>query len=184
MLLSIIGEASRRNLAASGHSDIADRTRVTRARPRVARRTALGPYTSAGQRLDEKRQALVHSVIDPAMVVGELLVAMRNAELVQPPHEPAGTVEQIELILLAAIDVERLQPAEIIRLDFDRNYRVRRQIARPLVSALPAAATAFGARHCERRRPASAGSLFCHSACAEQQCRMPVCLMMATRISP
>jgi hypothetical protein len=49
---------------------------------------------------------------------------------------------------------------------------------------LPAAATAFGARHCERRRPASTGSLFCHSAWAEQQCRMPVCLMMATRISP
>ena len=70
MLLSIIGEASRRNLAASGHSDIADRTRVTRARPRVARRTALGPYTSAGQRLGEKRQALFHPVIDPGMVVG------------------------------------------------------------------------------------------------------------------
>jgi hypothetical protein len=46
---------------------------------------------------------------------------MRNAELVQPPHEPAGTVEQIELILLAAVDVERLQPAEIFRLGFDRN---------------------------------------------------------------
>src|SRR5438309_157423 len=29
------------------------------------------------------------------MVVGELLVAMRNAELVQPPHKPAGAVEQM-----------------------------------------------------------------------------------------
>jgi hypothetical protein len=38
---------------------------------------------------------------------------MRNAKLVQPSHEPAGTVNQIELILLPAIDVERLQPAEI-----------------------------------------------------------------------
>src|SRR5271165_1574519 len=60
-------------------------------------------------------------VIDTGMVVGELLVAMRNAKLAQPPHEPAGTVDQIELILLAAVDVERLQPAEIVRLGFDRN---------------------------------------------------------------
>jgi hypothetical protein len=55
------------------------------------------------------------------MVVGKLLVAMRNAKLVQPPHEPDGTVEQIELILLAAVDIERLQRAEIVRLGFDRN---------------------------------------------------------------
>jgi hypothetical protein len=41
------------------------------------------------------------------MVVGELLVAMGNAKLVQPPDEPAGTVEQIELILLTAVDIER-----------------------------------------------------------------------------
>ena len=47
------------------------------------------------------------------MVVGELLVAMRYAKLVQSPHEPAGTVEQIQLILLAAVDIERLQPAQI-----------------------------------------------------------------------
>src|ERR1700731_1674957 len=50
------------------------------------------------------------------MVVGELLVAMRDAKLVQPPHEPAGSVEQVELILLAAVDVERLQPVEIVRI--------------------------------------------------------------------
>jgi hypothetical protein len=49
---------------------------------------------------------------------------MRNAKLVQPPYEPADAVEQIELILLAAVDVERLQSAEIVRLSFDRNYRV------------------------------------------------------------
>ena len=146
MLLSIIGEASRRNLAASGHSDIADRTRVTRARPRVARRTALGPYTSAGQRLDEKRQALVHSVIDTCMVVGELLVAMRNAELVQPPHEPAGTVKQIELILRAAVDVERLQPMEIIGLGFDRNDRVLPQPIRPAFPMTSQASNVTGSR--------------------------------------
>jgi ABC-type transport system substrate-binding protein len=39
----------------------------------------LEPCTSAGQRLGQKRQALVHPVIDTAMVVGELLVAMREA---------------------------------------------------------------------------------------------------------
>src|ERR1700736_5370627 len=65
------------------------------------------------------------------MVVGELLVAMRNAELVQPPHKPAGAVEQIELILLAAVDVERLQPAEIVRLGVDRNDRVLPRPIRP-----------------------------------------------------
>ena len=37
---------------------------------------------SAGQRLGEKRQALVHPVIDTGVVVGELLIAMRNAKLV------------------------------------------------------------------------------------------------------
>ncbi len=70
------------------------------------------------------------------MVVGELLVAMRNSKLVQAPHEPAGTLEQIELILLAAVDVERLHSAEIVRLGFDRNYRVAPSLAmssRPIV---------------------------------------------------
>jgi hypothetical protein len=35
---------------------------------------------------------------------------MREAKLVQPSHEPAGTLEQIELILLATVDVERRSP--------------------------------------------------------------------------
>jgi hypothetical protein len=65
------------------------------------------------------------------MVVGELLVAMGNAKLVQPSHEPAGTVKQIELVLLAAINVERLLPAEIFRLPFDRNDRVLSHPIRP-----------------------------------------------------
>jgi hypothetical protein len=38
------------------------------------------------------------------MVVGELLVAMRDAEFVQPPHEPAGSVER-----------PRLQPKDLRR---------------------------------------------------------------------
>ena len=37
------------------------------------------------------------------MVVRELLIAMRDAELVQPPHEPASAIEQVELVLLAAV---------------------------------------------------------------------------------
>ena len=78
--------------------------------------------TSAGQRLDDKRQALVHPVIDTGVVIGELLIAMRNAKLVEPPHEPAGAIEQVELILLAAVEVKCLQPAEVARLGFDRNY--------------------------------------------------------------
>ena len=44
----------------------------------------------AGQRLGEKRQALVHPIIDSRVVIRELLVAMRYAKLVQPSHEPAG----------------------------------------------------------------------------------------------
>src|SRR5216683_2443192 len=86
---------------------------------------------SAGQRLGEKRQALVHPVIDTGVVVGELLIAMRNAKLVEPPHEPTDTVQQIELILLAAVDVKCLQPAEIARLGSDRNHRVLPQPVRP-----------------------------------------------------
>jgi hypothetical protein len=46
---------------------------------------------------------------------------MRDPEFVQPSYEPAGAVEQIELILFAAVDVERFEPAEIVRLAFDRD---------------------------------------------------------------
>jgi len=68
--------------------------------------------TSAGQRLGEKRQALVHPVIDTGVVVGKLLIAMRNAKLVQPPYEPTGTVEQVELIPLAAVDIKSYKGRE------------------------------------------------------------------------
>src|ERR1700716_634947 len=82
---------------------------------------------SAGQRLGEKGQALVEPIIDTRMVVGELFVAMCNAELVQPSDKPTGTVEQIELIIFAAIDVERLQVAQIVRLGLERDYGVLAQ---------------------------------------------------------
>jgi hypothetical protein len=91
----------------------------------------LGPCASASQSPREKRQALVHPIIDRGMVVGELLVPMGNAKLVQPPHEPAGSVEQVELILLAAVNVQRLQPTEIARLGVDRDDRVLPQPIRP-----------------------------------------------------
>jgi exodeoxyribonuclease V alpha subunit len=57
------------------------------------------------------------------MVVGELLVAMRDAKLIQPPYKPAGTVKRVELIPLAAVDVERLQPPQVVGLGFDRDDR-------------------------------------------------------------
>src|SRR5215204_2214808 len=85
------------------------------------------PARSAGQRLREKRQALVHPVIDTAMVVGKFLITMGNAKLVKPSHEAAGPVEQIELVVVPAIDVERLEPAQIVGLGFDRDGRVLAQ---------------------------------------------------------
>jgi hypothetical protein len=36
---------------------------------------------------------------------------MRDAEFLEPPDEPARAVEQVALILLAAIDLERLKLA-------------------------------------------------------------------------
>ena len=53
----------------------------------------------------EKRQAFVHPIIHTGVVVRELLVTMGDAELVQPPYEPAGAIERVELIPLAAVDV-------------------------------------------------------------------------------
>src|SRR2546428_11251441 len=107
-------------LSAYQQTGSAERGRV----PRRRRGRAAKGQASAGQRLGEKRQALVQPVIDTGVVVGELLIAMRNAKLVEPPHEPTGTVQQIELILLAAVDVKCLQPTEVARLGFDHNYTV------------------------------------------------------------
>src|SRR5215467_16076795 len=86
---------------------------------------------SAGERVCEKRQALIHAVIDTGVVVGKFLVAMRNSELGQPPHKPAGAIEQVELVVRAAVDIERLQPAQIVGLRFDRDGRILPQPIRP-----------------------------------------------------
>ena len=82
MLRSIIGEL---RVGTSPCPVMATRLIVPEEQLRAAGRSGelpLGPYTSAGQRPGEKRQALVHAVIDTAMVVRELLVPMRDAELV------------------------------------------------------------------------------------------------------
>jgi len=39
--------------------------------------------SSAGQRLSEERQALVHPVIDAGVIIRELLVPVRDAELIR-----------------------------------------------------------------------------------------------------
>ena len=65
------------------------------------------------------------------MVVRELLVAMRYAQFVQPPYKSTRAVEEIELIFLTAIDIERFQPAEIVRLRVNRDYGILPQPIRP-----------------------------------------------------
>ena len=91
-------------------------------------------------------QAVVHPVIDSGMVVGELRVAMRDTKLVQPPNEPAGSVEQVELILLTAVNEERLQAAEILPLAFDRNDRALPYPVRPAVLDIPQVSNVTGSR--------------------------------------
>jgi len=63
---------------------------MRRAETQAKTRNASETDRVAGQRLGEKRQALVHPIIDPRVVIRELLAAMRYAKLVQPSHEPAG----------------------------------------------------------------------------------------------
>ena len=65
------------------------------------------------------------------MVVGELLVAMRDVEFLQSPHEPARAIQEVELIPLAAVDVERLQATQIVRLCFESDHGVVPQPIRP-----------------------------------------------------
>jgi hypothetical protein len=90
-----------------------------------------GAVSSAAERLGEKRQALVHPVLDTAVVFGELLVAMRQWRALLAAARTWCAMEQIELILLAAIDVVRLQRPKIVRLGFDRHDRVVPQPIRP-----------------------------------------------------
>ena len=58
------------------------------------------------------------------MVIRELLIPMRNPELIQSSHKSARAIEQVELVLLPAVDVGRLQPAQIVSLRLDRDDRV------------------------------------------------------------
>ena len=71
--------------------------------------------------MDQEGQAFVHAVIDTAMVVGKFLVAVRDAQVVQTSHKPTCAVEQVKLILRAAVYIKRLQALQIApeRLDCD-----------------------------------------------------------------
>lgn len=53
----------------------------------------IGPIVSTSQCGGQEGQTFIHPVIDTAMIVGKLLVAMRDAKLIQTPHKPAGAVE-------------------------------------------------------------------------------------------
>jgi hypothetical protein len=55
---------------------------MRRAETQAKMRNASETDRVAGQRLGEKKQALVHPIIDPRAVIRELLVAMRYAKLV------------------------------------------------------------------------------------------------------
>src|SRR4051812_38589187 len=61
----------------------------------------------------------------------ELLVTMRNSKIVQPAHQPAGPIKQIELVPLAAVDIERFQPAQTGQLSFACLGGVLAQPVRP-----------------------------------------------------
>ena len=106
-------------------------TRIQRSSGQADDSLRLSNSASVGQRLSKKRQALVHPVIDAGMVVGELLVAMPDPKLIQPSYEPPRAVEQVELVLFAAIDVKGFQPAKIIRLAFDRGDGILPRPVRP-----------------------------------------------------
>ena len=58
--------------------------------------------------MNEAWQTFVHSIINSAVIVRELLVAVSNARLVEAPNKPASAVDQIERILPTAIDVKGL----------------------------------------------------------------------------
>src|SRR4029077_11039297 len=55
----------------------------------------------------------------------------RYAQFVQPSCKSTRAVEKIELILLTAIDIERFQPAEIVRLRVDCDHGILAQPIRP-----------------------------------------------------
>ena len=43
--------------------------------------------------MNQERQTFVHSVINSAVIVRELFVAVSNAKLVEAPNKPASAVE-------------------------------------------------------------------------------------------
>jgi hypothetical protein len=59
--------------------------------------------------MGQKGQAFVHAVIDTAMVVGKFLVAVGDAQVVQASHKPTCAVEQVKLILRAAVYIKCLE---------------------------------------------------------------------------
>jgi hypothetical protein len=53
----------------------------------------IGPIASTFQRGGQEGQTFIHPVVDTAVIVGKLLVAVRDTKFVQTPHKPAGAVE-------------------------------------------------------------------------------------------
>ena len=76
---------------------------------------------------------------------------MRHTELVQA--RTGGSIEQVKLIPLAAVDVERLQPREIVGLSLDRDHRVLPQPVSPAL--LDDLAGVEDDRQADRRRTCS-----------------------------
>src|SRR5215472_15543830 len=96
-----------------------------------SRRSCASSGRSAIQRFDQERQTDIHPVIDAGMVVGKLFIAMRDRKVLQSPYESTRTVQQVELILVAAVDVKRLQAPEIVRVHLEGNHRIMPQPVRP-----------------------------------------------------
>src|SRR5690606_7786040 len=78
------------------------------------------PCGLPAQRLGEEGQADVHAVVDARMVVGKFLVAMRYAARLQGPVDAAGAVEDVVLVLGAAIEEEALDAADGVGVGLDQ----------------------------------------------------------------
>ena len=44
--------------------------------------------------MNQERQTFIHSVIDAAVIVRELVVAVRDTKLAKAPNQPARAVDQ------------------------------------------------------------------------------------------
>src|SRR5262245_58194508 len=91
------------------------------------------PPPSSPQRAGQEGQADVHAVVDVGVVVGEFLVGVGDAEAGQGTVELAGTVLQVELVLVAAVDVDALQPAQVVGAALDHAHGV---VGQPVLPAL------------------------------------------------